>query len=240
MCASHPGRGPHRSTGPARLPRRQPLSILRYIADNWDSLGPQVRVHLEIVAVSVAVASALGLALGIAASRRERFATAVLATTSTILTVPSFALFSLLTIWLGLGSAPVEAGLILYALLPIVRNTRTGIAAVDAAVVEAARGMGMSPRQVLLRVELPLALPVILGGIRQATVMVVAIATVGATVGANDLGAPILQAVGRTSGTFERLFSGIIPVAGIGIVADALLAALQRTLSRGRVVVAAT
>jgi len=199
-----------------------------------------VRTHLVIVAVSIAVAAAAGLLLGILAARNERLAAVVLAVCSTLLTLPSFALFGLLSIWLGLGEAPVEAGLVLYALLPIVRNTRTGILAVDPAVVEAARGMGMSGSQVLLRVELPLALPVIIAGLRQATVMVVAIATVGATVGANDLGQPILSAVGRTSGTLERLLSGVIPVALIGILADMLLALVQRGLSRGRVVVAAT
>jgi osmoprotectant transport system permease protein len=199
-----------------------------------------VLTHVEIVLICIAVAAALGLALGVAASRWERFAGVALAATSTILTVPSFALFGLLTIWLGLGSPPVVVGLILYALLPIVRNTRTGIQAVDTAVTEAARGMGMSPMQVLLRVELPLAVPVIIAGLRQSTVMVVAIATVGATVGANDLGQPILSAVGRSSGTIERLMSGVLPVAAIGIFADLALAAVQRGLSRGRVSVAAT
>jgi osmoprotectant transport system permease protein len=189
----------------------------------------------------MAVAAALGLVLGVLAARWERFAAVVLAVTSTVLTVPSFALFGLLTIWLGLGNPPVIVGLILYALLPVVRNTRTGIAAVDPAVVEAARGMGMSSPQILMRVQLPLAVPVIIAGLRQATVMVVAIATVGATVGANDLGQPILSAVGRSSGTLERLLSGVIPVAAIGILADLLLAGVQRILSRGgRVVVAAT
>lgn len=216
------------------------MSILRYIADNWDSLGPQTRTHVEIVLTAVLVAAAAGLLLGIAASRSERFAAVILAVTSTILTVPSFALFGLLSIWLGLGSPPVVAGLILYALLPIVRNTSTGIRAVDPAVTEAARGMGMSRAQVLLRVELPLAVPVIIAGLRQTTVLVVAVATVGATVGANDLGQPILSAVGRSSGTVERLMSGVLPVAAIGILADALLALVQRALSRGRVSVAAT
>jgi osmoprotectant transport system permease protein len=210
------------------------------MADNWDSLGPQVRTHLEIVGVAILVAAVLGLALGVAAERWERLAAVILAVASTILTVPSFALFGLLSIWLGLGSQPVEVGLVLYALLPIVRNTRTGIHSVDPAVTEAARGMGMSARQVLARVELPLALPVIVAGLRQATVLVVAIATVGATVGANDLGQPILSAVGRSEGSLERLLSGVIPVALIGLLADALLALLQRGLSRGRVVVAAT
>lgn len=216
------------------------MSTLRYILDNWDTLGPQVVTHLEIVAICMAVAGALGLGLGVLASRSERFATFILAITSTILTVPSFALFGLLSIWFGLGNPPVIIGLILYALLPIVRNTRAGIVAVAPAVVEAARGMGMSRIQVLTRVELPLAVPVILGGLRQATVMIVAIATVGAAVGVNDLGVPIFAAVSRDTGTLEQVLAGIIPVALIGIIADVVLAAVQRGLSGGRVTVAAT
>src|SRR5207245_3434101 len=121
--------------------------------------------------------------------------------------------------------------------LPI--YTRTGIRAVRPAVIEAARGMGMSPLQVLLRVEIPLAVPVILAGLRQATVMVVAIATVGATVGADDLGRPILAAVGRSTGSYERLLSGVLPVAAIGILADLILAGAERALSRGRITTAA-
>jgi len=216
------------------------VSTLRYILDNWDTLGPQVVTHLEIVAICMLVAGVLGLGLGIVASRSERFATFILAVTSTILTVPSFALFGLLSIWFGLGNPPVTIGLILYALLPIVRNTRAGIMAVDPAVTEAARGMGMSPFQQLTRVELPLAVPVILGGLRQATVMIVAIATVGAAVGVNDLGVPIFAAVSRDTGTLEQVLAGIIPVALIGIIADLVLATVQRGLSGGRVTVAAT
>jgi osmoprotectant transport system permease protein len=216
------------------------VSTLRYILDNWDTLGPQVVIHLEIVAICMVVAGALGLGLGVMASRSDRFATFILAVTSTILTVPSFALFGLLSIWFGLGNPPVIIGLILYALLPIVRNTRAGIVAVAPAVVEAARGMGMSRLQVLTRVELPLAVPVILAGLRQATVMIIAIATVGAAVGANDLGQPIFAALTRDTGTLEQVLAGIIPVALIGIIADVVLAAVQRALSRGRVTVAAT
>ncbi len=216
------------------------MSTLRYIVDNWDTLGPQVATHVEIVAISMALAAAIGLLLGIVAARNARLGTVVLAVTSTIITVPSFALFGLLSIWVGLANPPVIVGLVLYALLPITRNTRAGILAVDPAVVEAATGMGLSRMQVLARVELPLAVPVILAGLRQATVMVVAIATVGATVGANDLGQPILSAIGRSTGTLDAVLAGIIPVALIGVLADAVLAALQRTLSRGRVAVAAT
>lgn len=216
------------------------MSVFRYIADNWDTLGPQIETHLLIVAISIAIAAAIGLVLGVGAARSSWFGTVVLAVTSTLITLPSFALFGLLSIWVGLGNPPVIVGLVMYALLPITRNTRAGLMAVDPAVVEAARGMGMNGRQMLTRVELPLAVPVILAGLRQATVLVVAIATVGATVGTNDLGQPILAAIGRSTGTLDAVLAGIIPVAAIGILADLSLAAGQRALSRGRVAVAAT
>jgi osmoprotectant transport system permease protein len=216
------------------------VGALRYIADNWDTIGPEIVTHLLIVAICVATASAIGIALGVASARNERVAALALGTTSVILTIPSFALFGLLSIWLGLGNPPVIVGLTLYALLPVTRNTRAGILAVDPAVVEAARGMGMSPAQVLTRVELPLAVPVILGGIRQTTVMVVAIATVGAAIGVNDLGQPIFAAIGRSFGGVDPVLAGIIPVALMGILADLALAGAQRLLSRGRVAVAAT
>jgi osmoprotectant transport system permease protein len=216
------------------------VSVFQYISANWDSIEPQIFTHLEIVGECIAVTSLIGLGLGIAAARSEPLSTVIMAVTSTILTVPSFALFGLLSIWFGLANPPVIVGLILYGLLPVTRNTRAGIKAVDPAVVESARGMGMNPRQVLLKVELPLAVPVVLGGIRQATVMIVAIATVGATVGVNDLGQTILSAIGRSTGTLDAVLAGIIPVAAIGIVADFILAGVQRALSRGRVSVAAT
>ena len=215
------------------------MSTLRYIRDNWDTLFPEIRTHVAIVVVTMAVAGVLGLLMGVIAARSRWFADVSLAVTSTIITIPSLALFGLLTIWLGLGNAPVICGLILYALLPILRNTLTGLHAVDPAVVEAAQGMGMSRLQVLLRVELPLAVPVIIAGLRQATVMVVAIATVGAAVSSDNLGRPILAAVGRTEGSYERLLSGVLPVAAIGILADLGLAALQRAISRGRITPAA-
>ncbi|HSP65233.1 MAG TPA: ABC transporter permease [Candidatus Deferrimicrobium sp.] len=216
------------------------MSTLRYILDNWDTLGPEVLVHLETVAMCMVIATAAGIGLGIEAARSDRFATVILAVTSTILTIPSFALFGLLSIWLGFGFPPVIVGLVMYALLPIVRNTRAGIAAVDPAVAEAARGMGMSPAQVLTRIQLPLAVPVILGGVRQATVMIVAVATVGAQIGANNLGRQIFTALGRDTTTIEQVLAGVIPVALIGILADAALATVQRVLSKGRVTVAAT
>jgi osmoprotectant transport system permease protein len=216
------------------------VSVFQYVSENWSSIEPQIVTHLQIVGECVAITSAIGLGLGIAAARSEPLSTVIMAVTSTILTVPSFALFGLLSIWFGLANPPVIVGLILYGLLPVTRNTRAGIKTVDPAVVESARGMGMNPRQVLFKVELPLAVPVVLGGIRQSTVMIVAIATVGATVGVDDLGQTILSAIGRSTGTLDAVLAGIIPVAAIGILADLILAGVQRALSRGRVSVAAT
>ncbi len=216
------------------------MSVFQYISANWEQIGPQIATHLEIVGECIVITSLIGLGLGIAAARSEPLSTFILAVTSTILTVPSFALFGLLSIWFGLANPPVIIGLVMYGLLPVTRNTLAGIRTVDPAVVESARGMGMNSWQVLRKVQLPLAVPVVLGGIRQATVMIVAIATVGATVGVNDLGQTILAAIGRSTGTLDAVLAGILPVAAIGIIADVVLAAIQRALSRGRVSVAAT
>ncbi len=210
------------------------MNIISYMADNWDMLEPQIVTHIQIVLITVAIATVVGIALGVAASRNRRFSVIATAITSAILTIPSFALFGALAIWLGIGDLPVEVGLVLYALLPVLRNTETGLRAVDPAIVEAARGMGMRRDQVLTKVELPLALPLIVAGVRQASVLVVAIATVGAAVGSNNLGQPIFAGIRGTDR--YAILSGVLPVVAIGIAADAGLSGIQRLLSRGRLV----
>lgn len=208
------------------------MNLLSYISANWDTLGPQIITHIQIVLISISIATVAGLGLGIVAARSERFAAVALAVTSTILTIPSFALFGALTLWSGIGNRPVEIGLVLYALLPILRNTRSGILGVDPAIVEAARGMGMRSRQTLRHVELPLALPLIIAGIRQSIVLIVAIATVGAAVGSNNLGQPIFA--GIRGSNREAILSGMLPVAAIGLLADATLGLAQHALGRRR------
>jgi osmoprotectant transport system permease protein len=204
------------------------LSFPSYFAANWDTLGPEIWNHLQIVIITVALAGLLGICLGIVAARSTRFSSGATAVTSALLTIPSFALFGALAIWFGIGNLPVIVGLILYALLPVLRNTETGLRGVDPAVVEAARGTGMTSLQVLRRIELPLALPLIVAGLRQASVLVVAIATVGAAVGSDNLGQPILAGI-RDSDRFAIL-SGVIPVAIVGILADVGLGSLSRSL----------
>jgi osmoprotectant transport system permease protein len=209
------------------------VDLLHYIPDHWDTLEPEVITQLELPLLAVAIAAAIGLAMGIWGSRSTRADAVFTAFNSSLLTVPSYALFALIAIATGTGNWPVVIGLVLYALLPVQRNTTAGIQAVRAEVVEAAQGMGMTARQVLTRVQLPLAVPVILAGVRQATASLVAIATVGAALNSDNLGRPILETL--RSGNSTELISVILLIVGIGLAIDALLALVQRALSRGRI-----
>jgi osmoprotectant transport system permease protein len=207
------------------------VDLFHYVQQNWTDIQAQLLDQLVIVAVSMLVAGIIGVSLGIVAARYSRVSRPVLGAASVAITLPSFALFTSLAYYFGIGDLPVEIGLVIYALLPIVRNTVVGLRNVDAAVVDAAVGMGMSPAQRLRHVQLPLALPLIIAGFRQATVMVVAIATVGATVGANDLGQQILSGI-RDASSAEVL-AGVIPAALLALLADRGLGFVQDFLARG-------
>lgn len=206
------------------------MDLLHYVQQNGADLRAQLADQVLIVGLSMLVAGLLGFTLGVAAARQPRVRGPVLGAASVAITLPSFALFTALAYYLGVGDLPVEVGLVIYALLPMVRNTVVGIEAVDPAVLDAATGMGMSAWQRLRSVQLPLALPLIVAGFRQATVMVVAIATVGAAVGANDLGQTILAGIRAASAA--QIFAGVIPVALLALVLDRILGALQGLLSR--------
>ncbi len=207
------------------------MDLIHYVQQNWAVLEAQLVDQLVIVAVSMLAAGVIGVSLGVAAARYGRLRGVVLGVAAVAITLPSFALFTSLAYYFGIGDLPVEIGLTVYALLPIVRNTVVGVQGVDPSVLDAAVGMGMSATQRLRQVQLPLALPLILAGFRQATVMVVAIATVGATVGANDLGQPILAGI-RDASTAEVL-AGVIPAAALALLVDRVLGLAQNTLSRG-------
>jgi osmoprotectant transport system permease protein len=213
------------------------VSVLQYIRDHWDTLGTEVATQLRIPLISIAVASIIAIAMGVAGARWHRADTVFTAVNSTLLTIPSYALFGILAFVTGTGNLPVEIGLVLYALLPIQRNTTAGLAGVPSEIVEAARGMGMNRRQLLTKVELPLALPVVLAGVRQATASLVAITTVGAAYDSDNLGRPILEFL--RGGSITKLLAVISLLILIGLAADALLAGAQRLLDRGRVAMAA-
>ena len=172
----------------------------------------------------------VAVVVGILASTRPRLANASLAVAGVIITIPSFALFGALIAPLGLGFRPTVATLALYSLLPVLRNTVVGLAEVPDDVVEAARGMGMNERQVLFRARLPLALPVIVAGIRVATVMIVGIATIGALIAAGGLGTFIFEGL-RSSDRAEIIAATTVTVA-LAFVLDGALAIAEHLLRR--------
>src|SRR5205814_9043474 len=175
--------------------------------------------------------------LGVAAARRPQIQGPLFAVLNLLQTVPSVALFGLLIVPLsalatavpplaaigvgGIGPAPAIIALILYALLPVVRNSMAGIAGVDAGVIEAGRGMGMTPRQLFWRVELPLAAPVLLAGLRIVTVQAIGLAVIAALIGAGGLGSFVFEGLGQYAG--DLILLGALPTIGLALAADTLL-----------------
>jgi osmoprotectant transport system permease protein len=212
------------------------VDFLRYVSDNAGELFSLALEHMTIVGVSVAIATAIGVGLGVATYRTDRPRAVALAVTGTFLTIPSFALFVLFIPWFGLGFPPALAALTMYGLLPIVRNTITGLREVDPAVLESAQGMGMSRPQRLLRVELPLAWPVILTGIRVSTVILVGIAAIAAVVNGPGFGDPIFLGLSRIGSAvaLDLVLSGVVGVIVVAIAFDAAFTLLSRlTTSKG-------
>ncbi len=193
--------------------------------------------HLVLVVVALAIGTVIAVLLGVVVARRPRARALVLGSTGLILTVPSFALFTLLFGFIGkLGTAVVLPGLVLYSLLPIVRNTVTGLLQVDPAVVESAKGVGMGPVRRLLRIELPLAWPVVLTGVRVSGVLLVGIAAIGTLVGGPGLGELIfggLRIIGSPNAANLAL-AGTLGVVVIAVLLDVLFLGLARlTTSKG-------
>jgi osmoprotectant transport system permease protein len=193
--------------------------------------------HFQVVLVAMLIATAIGVGLGLLVHRSRRATDLALGICGIFLTIPSFALFALLIPKLGLGYQPTVVALVLYALLPIVRNTVAGLESVDPAVMESARGMGLASRQRLWRIQLPLAWPIILTGIRVSTVVIVGIAAIAAgIVNGPGLGTFIfggLAAIGSKFAMSETLV-GVIGVAIVALAYDALFVLIGRfTTSRG-------
>jgi osmoprotectant transport system permease protein len=184
------------------------------------------------VATALALSIPPAVALGVAASRRPRLASVSLGTAGVIFTVPSLALFGLFVGPLGLGSAPAVAALALYSLLPVLRNTVVGLSEVPEEMVEAARGMGMTAGQALVRVRLPLALPVMVAGARVAAVTTVGIATIGAKVAAGGLGDSVFA--GLRAGDRSQILVATAAIVALALAFDGVLALVERRLWRRR------
>lgn len=181
---------------------------------------------------ALALAVPVAIVLGVAVARRRALAAATIGVASVIFTVPSLALFGLFVVPLGIGPAPAVAALALYALLPVLRNTVVGLTEVPADVVEAARGMGMTEAQTLRRVKLPLALPVVVSGVRVAAVTAVGIATVAALVAAGGLGVSVFE--GLQAGDRTKTLAATLAVVALALGIDGALGLVERGLRRRR------
>ncbi|MFN2571605.1 MAG: ABC transporter permease [Gemmatimonadales bacterium] len=184
--------------------------------------------HIALVAVATAIAGLIGLPLGILVARRPAWRRPVLGIANVFQTIPGLALLGLLIPVFGIGAWTAITALVVYGLLPIVRNTYAGIAGVDASVREAGRGMGMTDGELLRLVELPLAAGVILAGVRIAVVVSVGIATIAAAIGAGGLGVFIFRGVATVDDTL--ILAGAIPAALLALLADALFGFAERRL----------
>ncbi len=205
-------------------------SFLGYLWQNRRTVLSRVLEHLTLTGLGVLLATLLGLPLGVALTRYRRAAPAVLGAAGVIQTIPGLALlaFMIPIPGLGLGTRSAVVALFLYALLPIVRNAYTGIREVDPELVEAAHAMGLTPRQVLFRVELPLAARTVMAGIRTATVITVGVATLAAFIGAGGLGEAIVT--GLSLDDVYLVLSGAAPAAALAIIVDGALGRLERWL----------
>lgn len=202
-------------------------SLWQFIVEQQDKLLIQIVQHLGLTFVSLLLAIVVGVPLGILIARKRLFANPVLGTAGILQTVPSIALLGFMIPAFGIGATPAIVALLIYALLPIIRNTYTGITGVDPAVIEAAKAMGMNRKQLLFKVELPLAMPVIIAGIRTAAVINVGVATLASFVAAGGLGEFIFGGISLNN--TNMILAGAIPAALLAIILDQLIAVLQKT-----------
>ena len=222
------------------------LSIAREYASRRQLFADALLRHIALVAGSVGPAIVIGFPLGVAAARRPRLQGPLFAILNMLQTIPSIALFGLLIVPLaalatavprlaalgvgGIGVAPAIVALVLYALLPVVRNTSAGLASVEAAVVEAGRGMGLTSRQIFWQVELPLALPVLLAGLRIVTVQAIGLAVVAALIGAGGLGTFVFEGLGQYA--VDLVLLGALPAIFLALTTDFVLQTLSAVLRR--------
>jgi osmoprotectant transport system permease protein len=187
--------------------------------------------HLFLVGIAIGIAILIGIPLGILITRKTYLRQPILGIANILQTIPSLALFGLLIpvpIIGGIGAVPAIVALTVYSLLPIIRNTYTGITGVDPAIREAGRGMGMTDRQLLLQVEIPLAMGVILAGVRVATVIAIGIATIAAAIGAGGLGVFIFRGISVVND--QLILAGAVPAALIALLADFAIGWLENKL----------
>ncbi|RAR64368.1 MULTISPECIES: ABC transporter permease [Halomonadaceae] len=210
------------------------MELFQYALDNLELLLTRTIEHISLVGVAVGIATLTGVPIGIAITKNERAAKTVLYIASIIVTIPSIALFGIMipilsVIGQGIGYMPAVIAVLLYSQLPIIRNTYTAINNVDPALREAARGIGMSQNQRLRMVEIPLAVPVIMAGVRTAVVLNIGVMAIAAYIGAGGLGTFISRGISQSDP--RQLILGAVAVSVLAIIVDYSLLALQKRLT---------
>lgn len=206
--------------------------MIEFLIDRGDDILAATGEHLWISLLAVLLAVVIGVPGGILLTRRRRLAEPVMGAAGVLQTIPSVALLGFMIPLLGIGWVPAVVALFLYTLLPILRNTYAGIRSVDPGALEAGRGMGMTDRQLLFMVELPLALPVIMSGVRVATVLIIGWATLASFIGAGGLGRLIVT--GLQMVRTDLVFAGAVPATLLAILADKSLGWVEhRLIPRG-------
>lgn len=210
------------------------MELILYALDNIELLARRTLEHISLVGVAVGIATLTGVPIGIAITKNERLARSVLYAASIIVTIPSIALFGIMIpvlslIGQGIGYLPAVIAVLLYSQLPIIRNTYTAINNVDPALREAARGIGMSPNQRLRYVEIPLAVPVIMAGVRTAVVLNIGVMAIAAYIGAGGLGTFISRGISQSDP--RQLIVGAVAVSLLAIIVDYSLLYVQKRLT---------
>ena len=203
---------------------------MRYLVQNWADVADRFGEHLQMTLIALAIALVIAMPLGVMITRFRRWEGPVMALLGLLYTIPSLALLVLLIPWVGLGLDNAVIVLVIYAQVILVRNIVAGINGVEPAIVEAARGMGMSGWQRLLRIELPLALPVILAGVRIAMVTIIGIGAVAALINAGGIGRLLFDGVSTSNP--QKVVAGSIAAATLAGLANLLLRFLERRAQR--------
>jgi len=205
------------------------MKLIQFFLNNSSYILEKVGEHLYLAGIAVLLACAVGIPVGFLITNNKRVASIVVGIANTIQTIPSLALFAFAISVFGIGADNAIFALFLYALLPIIKNTLIGIRNVSPTMIEAARGMGMSRAQIMFQVEVPLAISVIMGGVRIATVTAIGIATIATLIGAGGLGQLIYQGIGMMN--YEMIFAGAICSAALALLADFLLGLVEKKLT---------
>ncbi|CAM2823224.1 ABC transporter permease [Dellaglioa algida] len=201
--------------------------LMSYFGNNGLYVLQEFTRHFLISIYGVLIAAAIGIPIGIFISKHHRLSDVVIGAANVIQTVPSLAMLSIIMLGLGLGVNTVIVTVALYSLLPILKNTYSGMINVDPGVLDSGKGMGMTRFQILYMIELPLSLSVIMAGVRNALVVAIGITAIGSFIGAGGLGDIIIRGTNATDGA-AIILAGALPTALMAVIADAILALIQR------------